>query len=55
MNPLYRLYLSIAFAFLILSIIILPYLKPGSPSFIVNILGITLLLTFILMLILLRN
>ncbi len=55
MENIYKLYLIIALSFLVLSLIALPYLKPGSPSFIVNLLGMMLLLLFIIMLLILTR
>jgi len=51
MRELYRAYLNLALTLLILTLIALPFLKPGSPSFIVNIIAMILLIVFILSLI----
>ena len=53
MRELYKAYLNLALTLLILTLIALPFLEPGSPSFIVNIIAITLLTIFILSLIIL--
>jgi len=46
----FRLFLSIAFSFLILALFAMLFLKPGSPSFIVNLIGIAMLVLFIVLL-----
>ena len=46
----FRLFLSIAFSFLILALFAMLFLKPGSPSFIVNMIGIAMLVLFIVLL-----
>ncbi len=51
MREFYKAYLTLALTLLILALIALPFLKPGSPSFIVNVVAIILLLAFILLVI----
>jgi len=51
MRELYKAYLTLALTLLILTLIALPFLKPGSPSFIVDIMAMILLIIFILSLI----
>lgn len=51
MKELYKAYLTLALTLLILTLIVLPFLKPGSPSFIANITAMILLIVFILLLI----
>ncbi len=51
-DALIKYHLTAAFALLILTIIAFFHLKPGSPSFIVNIIALILLLTFILVVVL---
>jgi len=46
----FRLFLSVAFSFLILALFAMLFLKPGSPSFIVNLVGIAMLVLFIILL-----
>jgi len=53
MRELYKAYLNLALTLLILTLIALPFLEPGSPSFIVDIIAMTLLTIFILSLIIL--
>lgn len=52
---LYRALLNVSLSFLVLALIALLLLEPGSPSFIVDLLGIALLLAFITMLIATRR
>ncbi|HIP56717.1 MAG TPA: hypothetical protein EYH02_01395 [Ignisphaera aggregans] len=50
MEQFFRLFLSVAFSFLILALFAMLFLKPGSPSFIVNLVGIAMLVLFIILL-----
>jgi len=52
---LYRALLNVSLSFLVLALIALLLLEPGSPSFIVDLFGIALLLAFITMLIATRR
>jgi uncharacterized membrane protein len=45
-----RAYLTAALSFLALALLALPFLKKNSPSFIVDLLGIAMLLAFIVLL-----
>jgi len=50
---LYKYYLATALSFLVLALIVLPFLEPSSPSFIVNLFAIALLLVLITLLVML--
>ncbi len=43
-----RYTLVIAFSFLVLALIALPFLRPGSPSFVADVVGIVMLVALIL-------
>ncbi|NPA05497.1 MAG: hypothetical protein GXO09_05330 [Crenarchaeota archaeon] len=47
MTALLRYTLVIAFSFLVLALIALPFLKPGSPSFVADVVGIIMLVALI--------
>lgn len=50
MHPLlYKSLVSTALFFLILALIVMPYIRPGSPEYYANIIGMILLILFIVL------
>lgn len=47
MEEFVRAYLAVALSFLVLAVIALPFLRPGSPSFVADLVGIVMLIVFI--------